>query len=85
MRKTHPYGRPIDNTVVQIVRLDMRPVATGSPGHLFIAGSLGEGLVGRRELTAQRFGPDSVELFRRALFKTAISPTALPDGHPSVS
>lgn len=59
-----PLGAPIDNVRLQVLDSDHLPVPVGLPGELFIGGvGVGEGYVGRPDLTAERFvhldgGPD---------------------------
>ncbi len=54
-----PIGRPIANVRAMVLDEDLRPVAQGLPGELFLAGEcVGGGYVGRRAMTAERFLPD---------------------------
>ena len=51
-----PVGRPLDHLDVEVVDEDLRPVASGTPGELLVAGdSVAFGYLGRPELTAERF------------------------------
>jgi amino acid adenylation domain-containing protein len=54
-----PIGRPIANATAHILDRDMRPVADGEPGELFLGGLLlARGYQGRAGQTAERFLPN---------------------------
>jgi amino acid adenylation domain-containing protein len=54
-----PIGRPIANTELHILDEEMRPVATGEAGEIWISGSgVGRGYRNRSGLTSERCGTD---------------------------
>lgn len=62
-----PIGPPIANTTIRILDADLRPVAAGEAGDLYIGGDgLAIGYLDRPELTAERFiaGNEGERLYR---------------------
>jgi acyl-coenzyme A synthetase/AMP-(fatty) acid ligase len=54
-----PIGRPFDNVRTYVLDADLRPVAPGVAGDLFVGGiALARGYLGQPRLTAERFLPD---------------------------
>ncbi len=76
-----PIGRPIANTQVYLLDPDMKAVAQGEPGELFIGGDgVARGYLHRPDLTAERFLSDP---FRRGgrMYRTGDLARFLPDGN----
>jgi non-ribosomal peptide synthetase component F len=64
-----PIGRPIANTQIHLLDLDLKPVPAGDVGELFIGGDgVARGYWGRPDLTAERFltipAPAASRLYR---------------------
>jgi len=73
-----PIGKPLANTVVQILDETLDPVPTGESGELFIGGEgVARGYWKRPELTAARFLPDVVPGLGR-LYRTGDIARATP-------
>ncbi|WP_330343223.1 non-ribosomal peptide synthetase [Streptomyces sp. NBC_00557] len=54
-----PIGRPIANTSVYVLDAELRPVADGTPGELFIGGpGVARGYAGQPAASRERFLPD---------------------------
>ncbi|WP_244227347.1 non-ribosomal peptide synthetase [Corallococcus aberystwythensis] len=75
-------GRPINGVEVHVLGPELRPVAEGETGELFIGGpGLARGYVGSADLTADRFIPDPFSRFGgERLYRTGDLGRRLPDG-----
>ncbi|WP_366928162.1 amino acid adenylation domain-containing protein [Corallococcus exiguus] len=75
-------GRPIGGVEVHVLGPELRPVADGESGELFIGGpGLARGYVGSPDLTADRFIPDPFSRFGgERLYRTGDLGRRLPDG-----
>nr|WP_254330414.1 non-ribosomal peptide synthetase [Corallococcus exiguus] len=75
-------GRPIGGVEVHVLGPELRPVADGESGELFIGGpGLARGYVGSPDLTADRFIPDPFSRFGgERLYRTGDMGRRLPDG-----
>jgi amino acid adenylation domain-containing protein len=80
---TIPIGRPIANTEIFVLDPHFQPVPIGVPGELCIGGDgLARGYCNRRELTAEKFIPNSFSKEPGArLYKTGDLVRYLPDGN----
>jgi enterobactin synthetase component F len=75
-----PVGGPVAGVRAHLLDDDLRPVAEGAPGELFIGGDdLAAGYAGRPALTAERFLPDPSRPGGR-LYRTGDLARRLPDG-----
>ncbi len=76
-------GRPIGNTQIYVLDVDLAPALHGVPGELWIGGEgVGRGYLGRPDLTAERYLPDPFggEAGAR-LYRTGDLALLLPDGN----
>lgn len=76
-----PIGKPIANIQLYILDKELRPVAAGVPGELYIAGvGLATGYWQNPELTAERFVPNPFATGAR-MYRTGDVARFLPDGN----
>jgi amino acid adenylation domain-containing protein len=75
-------GRPITNTQIHILDEQMRPVAVGTPGEIYIGGAgVGRGYLNRPDLTAEKFVADPFRVEPDArLYRTGDLGRHLADG-----
>ena len=78
-----PIGRPIAHTTVRVLDEQLRPVAPGTPGELFIGGDgLAHGYLNNPELTRAKFIADPLEANPHArLYRTGDRVCARADGN----
>ncbi|MDZ8053983.1 MAG: amino acid adenylation domain-containing protein [Aulosira sp. ZfuVER01] len=83
LNATVPIGRPIPNTQVYLLDMQLQPVAVGVPGEIYIGGDgLARGYFNQPELTAKTFIPHPFSSQPEArLYKTAGLARYLPDGN----
>jgi amino acid adenylation domain-containing protein len=78
--RTISLGRPIANTQVYVLDVNLEPVPIGIPGELYIGGvGVARGYRGNRELTSERFVPSPFQTGAR-LYRTGDSVRWLSDG-----
>ncbi len=65
-----PIGRPVWNVALFILDEEFHPVPPGTPGEIFIAGSLAHGYLGDEELTAERFLPNPLSIGGDRVYRT---------------
>ncbi|WP_084487600.1 non-ribosomal peptide synthetase [Nocardia sienata] len=77
-----PIGEPIPGARVHLLDGDLRPVASGDIGELYIAGAgVARGYLGRPDLTAERFVPDPwAARPGMRMYRTGDLGRRLPDG-----
>lgn len=82
-RPTLPLGRPLANTQIYLLDLQMNPVPIGIPGELHIGGAgLARGYLNRPELTAEKFIPNPFSKEPGArLYRTGDLALYLSDGN----
>jgi len=81
--KPASIGKPISNTQVYILDVNLKPVPSGTPGNLYISGAgVARGYLHRPEMTAERFLPDPFcPKPGERIYKTGDRVRYLPDGN----
>ncbi len=78
---TVPIGKPLDNYRTYVLDCNRKPVPTGVPGELYIAGAgVAAGYLNRPELTAEKFVPNPI-IPTEPAFKTGDLARWLPGGN----
>jgi len=76
-----PIGWPLPGTRAHVVDRELRPVPPRVPGELLVGGAgLSRGYLGRPDLTAERFVPDSFGPAGARLYRTGDRVCHRPDG-----
>jgi amino acid adenylation domain-containing protein len=66
-----PLGRPIANTRCYVLDADLKPVASGAHGEIWIGGAgVADGYLGRPDLTEERFKSDPFALDGSRIYRT---------------
>jgi len=78
-----PLGRPLPNSRVYLLDVNLQPVPIGIPGELYIGGAgLARGYINHPEITAERFINHTFHGdLRERLYKTGDLASFLPDGN----
>ncbi|MDJ0344777.1 amino acid adenylation domain-containing protein [Streptomyces sp. H10-C2] len=77
-----PIGRPLPGVTVHLLDDDLKPVADGEPGDVWIAGfGLARGYLGAPAATADRFCPDPFGPPGTRMYRAGDRAARLPDGN----